>query len=132
LVDVASPNVDLRELTSDCLLDAVLGNGLRDGWDDSAWNIGMGQLRKNKRAALAVETYSAYDRRLHCDIAVAAEQADIAAKRFEKRAANGFYSGGDPSAGGGPDNAISVDYRLAAVMKRVGYAGENLHQWRWG
>lgn len=132
LVDVAMPNVELSELTSDCLLDGVLGNGLRDEWDDSAWKIGMEQLRKNKRAALAVETYAAYEKLLHGDSAGAADPANLAAKLFEKRARNDFYSGGDQTAGGGPDNPITVDFRLAAVMKRVRYTGENLHQWRWG
>jgi hypothetical protein len=128
LVDMASPPVVTSELTADSLLDAVLANGLRDTWDAAAWNRGIEQLKKNKRAALAVETYAAYERLLHG--AAGAAHADFAAQLFQKRARDGFYKGGDQSAGGGPDNAFTIDYRLAAVMKKVGYAGENLHQWR--
>jgi hypothetical protein len=131
LVDVPSPSFTITELTSDRLLDAVLSNGLRGTWNNSAWNTGLEQLRKNKRAALAVESYSTYNQLLHADKAESAGLVELATKLFEKRAKDGFFSGGDQTEGGGPDNATTVDYRLAAVMKKVGHADENLHRWQW-
>ena len=39
---------------------------------------------------------------------------------LRQRARDSFYSGGEATEGGGPDNAYVVDYRLAAVLKKVG------------
>lgn len=131
LVDIPSPSFRISEMTADRLLDAVLGNGLRGDWNEMAWNNGLEQLRKNKRAALAAETYLTYGRLLHSDGADASGLVDRATRLFVKRAKDGYFSGGDQTEGGGPDNTTTVDYRLAAVMKKIGYLGENLHRWRW-
>lgn len=131
LVDEKSATFGTTELSSDRLLDAVLGKGLRGNWDESRWREGLEQLRKTKGAALAVETYSTYDRLLHGEEADRGRLVDVAIGLFEKRGKDSFYRGGDQTEGGGPDNATTVDYRLAAVMKKIGYAGDNIHHWRW-
>lgn len=40
---------------------------------------------------------------------------------FELRARDAFYSGGDQTEGGGEDNKIVRDYRLAAILKKAGH-----------
>jgi hypothetical protein len=131
LVDAPPPTVTLSELDSDRLLGAVLGNGLRGTWDAAAREKGLQELRKMKRTRLSVETYLTYGRLLRC----ADDEADSLVKQavelFEKRARDSFFSGGDQTEGGGPDNAFTDDYRLAAVMKKIGYSQDNEHLWRW-
>ncbi|WP_454675447.1 hypothetical protein [Achromobacter pestifer] len=50
---------------------------------------------------------------------------------FVRRGNDRFYCRGDQTEGGGEDNLIVVDYRLAAILKKVGYSGTSMHQWRW-
>lgn len=61
----------------------------------------------------------------------ASELVAEADELFMKRSNDKFYCGGDQTEGGGKDNLIVVDYRLAAILKRVGYSGTSMHQWRW-
>jgi hypothetical protein len=132
LVDLPSPVFSTSNLVSERLLDAVLARGLRDSWDDVAWYNGIEQLQKRKGAALAVETYSTY-RQLICDPSQDQSKhlIDLAGRLFQKRAKDPFFTGGDQTEGGGADNAVTVDYRLAAIMKRNGQRGGNMHDWRW-
>jgi hypothetical protein len=113
-------------------LDAVLGRGLQNKLDEVAWTAGLDQLRQVKGSSLAVESYMTYHRLLRssekCGV-----QADIgkAISLFEKRKNNSFYGGGEQTEGGGNDNGITVDYRLAAIMKKIGYKGNSVHLWQW-
>jgi hypothetical protein len=131
LVDQPPIPFDVSALIPERLLEGLLANALHGNWDEAAWNKGLEKLRKNKRAALAVETYATYAQLLHADEAATAKLVEHATQLFKKRAKNSYYSGSYESEGGGPDNEFTVDYRLAAVMKKIGYRGENLHRWRW-
>ena len=131
LVGVPSPNFTTVGLTAESLLDAVLSNALRGSCNDVAWNNGLEQLRKNKLAFLAVESYSTYYQLLHANKAELAELTELATTNFENRRKNSYYGGGLQSEGGGPDNRITADYRLAAIMKKLDYVGENPHRWLW-
>lgn len=95
-----------------------------------------------KRHGLLKATYDCYSRML-----AAAAAGDVAALRaacadaatfFERRRRDSFFSGGRDFDGGGPDNALVVDFRLAAVILRCemsfgveGIGGEP-HRWSWG
>jgi hypothetical protein len=124
---------DLTGLVADRLLDAILGRGFQDHWDEDNWSAGLEQLRKLKGSSLAVETYITYQCSLRSsqgdDIKATVEKA---ISLFEKRRSNGFYSGGDQTDGGGNDNAVAVDYHLAAIMKKIDYKSDSIHSWKWG
>jgi hypothetical protein len=113
-------------------MDGVMGAALRRGWDQGTWDAAMAVLRRSKRAALACDTYALYQRLLQAnanEVDSLVRQAEVL---FRKRARNGFYGGGPQTQGGGPDNDFTVDYRLAAILKKLGYTGETIHLWRWG
>lgn len=124
--------IDQKDLVADSLLDAILAGGLRDKWDEVSWTVGLDQLRKIKGASLAVESYMTYHHLLHLSNNSDAKGAvEKAISLFEKRKNNSFYCGGEQTEGGGKDNAITVDYPLAAIMKKKGYKGESIHSWQW-
>ncbi|WP_395745498.1 hypothetical protein [Prosthecobacter sp.] len=131
LVDLPLPTLRINDLRSDRLLDAVLGNGLCRDWDESAWNTGLAQLKQNKRATLAVKTYTAYNHLRKNEGEDLNELIEHAESFFQNRAKDAFFSGGDETDGGGPDNDITIDYRLAAIMKKIGYNGGSAHRWQW-
>lgn len=82
-----------------------------------------------KAGAVAARTYAVY-----ADILQGRGGADLVAEAddlFVKRRKDAFYCGGDHTEGGGKDNLIVVDYRLAAILKRVGYKDDSIHQWWW-
>ncbi len=82
-----------------------------------------------KAGALAARTYAVY-----ADILQGRGGADRVAEAddlFVKRSKDIFYCGGDQAEGGGKDNLIVVDYRLAAILRKIGYKGDSIHQWRW-
>lgn len=82
-----------------------------------------------KVGTVAARTYAVY-----ADILRGRGGADLVAEAddlFVKRSKDSFYCGADQTEGGERDNLIVVDYRLAAILKKVGYEGESIHQWRW-
>jgi hypothetical protein len=133
LVNERPASLDLKGLVADRLLDAILGRGLQEEWNEEIWMAGVAELRTLKGSSLAVESYITYHRLLrsseHCDVKAT---VDRSIALFEKRKNNGFYGGGEQTDGGGDYNAITVDYRLAAIMKKIGYASGSVHCWRWG
>src|ERR1051325_5228970 len=113
------------------LLDSVLGIGLHNGWENTKWALGLETLGKRKRAKLAVETYSVYDELIHASTKEAPALVDQASQLFARRKKDGYYAGGIQTEGGGPDNDFTVDYRLAAIMKKIGFRGDSIHAWKW-
>lgn len=122
---------DFHELVADRCLDAILGYGLLDKWDHEAWTCALDQLRRMKGTALAVDSYTTYHQLLHSALGDPKPLVERAISLFAKRKSNAFYSGGEQTDGGGPYNAITVDYRLAAIMKKIGYDSDSVHSWRW-
>ena len=133
LVNERAITVDLDDLVADRLLDANLGLGLQGEWNEETWASGLEQLRQIKGSTLAVESYATYHRLL-CSSQESEARAAVekATSQFEKRKSNGFYSSGEQTDGGGNYNPITVDYRLAAIMKKIGYKGDSVHSWQWG
>lgn len=131
---VGEPNAaiafDVRELKSDRLLSALLGNWLYDSLDTTLWEKGMAQLRK-PRSALGVATYELYWAIVHAS----AEELPALVERGEalylKRESDPWFCGGPSTEGGNGDNEHVVDYHLAALLKRKGYKGDSVHTWRW-
>lgn len=93
----------------------------------------IGDLRKAKRTLLAAETYQNYFNILAAEgdsekLEELTKQGELL---FTKRARDSFFSGGDQTEGGGPDNNLVVDFRLAVALKRVGKHSSSLHAWEW-
>ncbi len=131
LIDSASPEFSAGLLKSDRRLDALIANALLDQWDQSAWDSALTQLRAVKGSGLAAETYTAYYRLLFGENANLEDSVRSCELLFERRAKDRFFSGADQTYGGGPDNAFAVDFRLAAILKKIDYRGDSLHRWRW-
>lgn len=120
-------------LPVDVRLDCLLANtGPSANAKDSA-NALIGELRGSKRTALAADTYENY-----FDILSGEGNSDCMEELlkkgealFAKRARDAFFSGGDQTEGGGPDNALVVDYRLALALKKVRYSCNSMHAWAW-
>jgi hypothetical protein len=131
LINSPSPECSLGFLKSDRRLDALIANALLDKWDQSAWDSTLTQLRAVKGRGLAAETYTGYYNLLFSTNANIEDSVRSCEVLFERRAKDRFFSGGDQTYGGGPDNALTVDFRLAAILKKIDYRGDSLHRWRW-
>lgn len=118
-------------LQSDRLLDSVLGKALWESWNEEAWLSGLTALRQIKNSELSATTYLTYAKLLQASAAEQQNIVDQAIALFQQRAKNSFFSGSDAAEGGGPYNSLAVDYRLAAIMKKVGCSKETIHRWRW-
>lgn len=89
-------------------------------------------LANNSKCILASNTYQTYFEILSNffkklpfeDFVSRAEEL------FKRRANDSFYSGSEQTEGGGQDNQIVLDYRLAAIFKKIGYTGVSVHRWR--
>ena len=102
---------------------------LRGDWNESAWTGALGELRNTKGSSLAVETYSLYCQLLLGPPSDFKRLIDLGASLFDRRANDAYFRGGDQTDGGGPGNAFTVDYRLAAIIKKIGGSHETRHQW---
>ena len=131
LIDSASPECSAGVLKGDRRLDALLANALLDKWDPSAWASTLTQFRAVQGRALAAETYTGYYNLLFRKNAIIEDSVRSCEVLFGRRAKDRFFSGGDQTSGGGPDNAFTVDFRLAAILKKIDYRGDSLHRWRW-
>lgn len=112
-----------------CLLDALEGHEWR-----SNIALPLEQFATKKRHSLAVESYRTYFALLDANGDNAAVNAlvQVAEVNYKKRARDGFYGGGPTYTGGGPDNPYVVDFQLAAILKKIRWAGDSIHRYRWG
>jgi hypothetical protein len=120
-------------LAGDRLLDFVLGNWLITGsWNDKLWEQGLKKLRQMDRTGLCVQTYELYEtvaRAAEANLPALSQRGETL---FAKRGSDNFFSGADQTEGGGEDNKVTIDYRLAALLKRAGFNGTGVvHAWRW-
>jgi hypothetical protein len=122
---------DFRAFEEQYLLDAILNIGLRDNWDDVLWAKGMSGLTNRDDTSLVIETYSTY-RQLLFDKSRTSELVEYALNLFNRRKDDDYFMGCIQSDGGDFDNDVTVDYRLAAILKKIGYTKDNIHLWRWG
>jgi len=120
---------------TDRRLDCLLASTICDRVNlkiDTQTHIEILKLFKNKRTSLAAKTYETYFEILHNPNAKNVEEVVKKAENlYLDRSSDSFYSGGDTTDGGGPDNDIVVDFRLAAVLKKINYQGNSIHRWNW-
>ncbi|MEW4571168.1 hypothetical protein AB1L88_25130 [Tautonia sp. JC769] len=125
-IDVSSDGLE-----GDRLLDLVLGDWLFDSWNGKLWENGMAQLRR-AGSDLAVRTYELYKTIIDAagsDVTALSHEGE---RLFAKRKSDAFFCGGDQTEGGGNDNNVTIDYRLAALLKRSGFHdASGVHVWKW-
>lgn len=93
----------------------------------------ISNLKSSKKTVLAAETYQTYFDILprQGDPVALENLVEHAEALFTRRATDSFFSGGEQTEGGGPDNALVVDYRLGVALRKAGYTGDSIHAWRW-
>jgi hypothetical protein len=128
------PALDVNDTDSaDCALDRSLANLLNRRCDESTPVELLKKLGSKKRQSLACKTYTNYyaiieGSRKGDDIGALITEAEANYKAREKDA---FFSGGEQIEGGNGDNDSVVDFRLAVVLKFVGYKSDSIHAWKW-
>lgn len=128
--------------SADVLLDSRLDESIWTSTVAGDWDGPLERARANRRTTLVADTYANYRHILQIVLREVESDLDAAfrvgCELYLKRKRNGFYSGGVPTFGGGPDNAFVVDLRLAALAKwatqrRAAFdpASADPHLWRW-
>lgn len=126
-----SINFSGEGLESDRLLDFVLGDGLHNSWNGELWEQGIEQLCQ-AGSDLAVRTYELYKAVVDASASGLPALSHQGESLFAKRKSDSFFSGGDQTEGGGDDNNVTIDYRLAALLKRASFDGTSeVHIWKW-
>lgn len=93
----------------------------------------IAQLWEAKRTSLAAETYHNYFKILSSrgNFEKLEELTREGERLFAKRIKDAFYMDSEQTEGGGSDNSLVVDYRLAVALKRAGMPSNSLHSWEW-
>lgn len=127
------PQYSPKGIVFDRLLSFELTHSLHGKNNEAEWNSITNSQKPNKRISLCLETYKIYHELIFNKdknkTAVLVKQAE---ELFLKRKNDSFYSGGGGIEGGGPDNNVTIDYRLAAILKFISYDGGTMHKWIWG
>jgi hypothetical protein len=129
LIGVEHALVETNCLNADRLLDALIGNALLTTGDLSSTEVAEVNIQALP-SSIAQRSY-----RLYIDLlagSLAPEQGVRDGEElYHARKSDSFFSGGDEIEGGGEDNNLVVDYRLGAVLKKIGYCTDSIHAWKW-
>lgn len=130
--DFKMPEFSTKGIVFDRLLDFELAKSLQGKNNQTEWlNVLKGQ-KPTKRINLCLETYSTYHELLfNKDITKTEELVRKAEELFLKRLNDAFFTGSESTESGGLNNNVTVDYRLGAILKFIGYKGQSMHLWRW-
>ena len=91
----------------------------------------LNKLLIKKETGLFVETYKTYFAIMASKRGEAQDKLIRHAEElYKKRSKDKYYHSSDID-GGGPANPYVVDFRLGAVMKKIGWDGESRHKWLW-
>lgn len=133
LLDVALdvPVPESADVTVDVQLDQLLAGASAAAPAQETYQL-IAKLN-TKKTALAWESYQTYFEIISNkgDSSSLKPLVDRGEALFAKRSKDAFFSGGDQTEGGGPDNALVVDYRLGVALKKAGYTGASIHAWTW-
>ena len=91
------------------------------------------KINKSKRHLLVFDTYTNYFQILEDfenNVSVNSK-IEMAESLFKKRATNPYYSNGYGIDGGYLNNSLVIDFRLAAILKKIQYNGNSVHKWKW-
>ena len=114
-------------------LDCLLASALNAEYYENEIEAEIVKLSQIKGGDLAARSYQTYFDILDLSsknrsVAGLVNQAE---KLFAGRSSDGFYAGGEQTEGGGLDNSLVVDYRLAAVLKKAESMEVGVHSSRW-
>lgn len=93
----------------------------------------INKLNHRDRTKLVAESY-----RVYFEIATNSTGDSIptivqrAESNYERRARDEYFQGGDQIEGGGRDNGLVVDFRLAVALLKAGIPARSIHAWTWG
>lgn len=91
------------------------------------------KINKSKRYQLVFNSYTNYFQILEDfenNLSINSK-IEVAESFFRKRATNSYYSNGYGLDGGYLHNNLVIDFRLAAILKKIQYNGNSSHQWKW-
>jgi hypothetical protein len=128
-LQISLADFDPGDRRLDCLLAMALSNQADLGLFSNEIDV----FAKSKKHTLAAKSYETYLAILDAETSDNSMQSLVNAAEilYKQRARDEFFSGGDPTGGGGPDNEFLLDFRLAAVLKKTRFSGESIHRWVW-
>jgi len=127
LVDTAIESPPRREMAETRRLDYLIARWLQGDKIGQDYELCRRSLQKEP---LAFATYGSYYD-LMSGNGVGGEAVEMSCQLFNQRKRDSYFSGGDQTEGGGMDNAFTVDYRLAAICKKLAIPCDSVHYWRW-
>jgi len=124
------------------VLDAALIWAVRNGLRPHGWDEVLNRIRPKKRLALLLDTYANYMTLIEESWLKTVDRildtAHAGHRLFERRRRSSYFSGGRQTEGGGLDNSLVVDYRLAALLRWCPPSCIEIldqeafpHLWRW-
>ncbi|WP_027622835.1 hypothetical protein [Acetivibrio clariflavus] len=116
----------------DRLLSFELAQSLNGKSNELEWIEIINKQKKSRRTELCLLTYNNYrELMFNNDPNKIDELVKKGEELFKKRKTDSFYSGGEAIEGGGPDNDFTIDYELAAILKKIDYQGTSIHKYIW-
>lgn len=128
LIDRRHPPVDLTVLKEQPKITGFFGNVLMGYADIADWPQYRDAIPKNKRYDLARRINELYSGLLAGSVS-AEDGVRLGEQLWAEREHNTFF---DTDTGGfGKDNETMVDYKLGAILKKIGSTVPTVHAWRW-
>ena len=128
LIGEDHPAVNLEAVGEHVLASAFFGNVLIGAADIADWPKYRDAIPNEKRYHLARRSNELYADLLAGRISPE-KGIPLAEKLWEEREDNHYFDTG--CEGGGGDTDIYVDYRLGAILKKIGSTVPTIHAWVW-
>ena len=129
LIGAPHPPVKVETLSFPLVAEAFFGNVLIGEADIKDWPKYADALPKGRRYRLGRQTRDVYASLLAGQIDPE-EGVRRAEKLYLQREEDDFYEGCNLEGGGG-SNPFVVDFRLGAILKKLGSSVPTIHAWKW-
>lgn len=113
----------LQAADAESALDLMLARAVNGG-DAHPFHAAAQSFRPSARTRLVHNTYLTYSELLSGNSRAIAN----AETNFQRRGSDDYFSGGVGLDGGGPDNKVTVDYRLAAIVSALKLDVPTIHR----
>lgn len=128
LLGQSHPPVDLAVLEEQPKITGFFGNVLMGYADIADWPQYRDAVPKSKRYDLARRTNELYAGLLAGSVS-AEEGVKLGEQLWAEREDDTFFDTG--TGGFDDDNEMMVDYKLGAILKKIGSTVPTVHAWRW-
>lgn len=128
LTGLKIPPLNLEVLDNYVVADGFFGNVLMGHADIADWPQFRDAIPKNKRYDLARRTNEFYAGLLAGSVS-AEDGVRLGEQLWAEREEDTFFDTG--TGGCGDDNEMMVDYKLGAILKKIGSTVPTVHAWRW-